>query len=80
MAWKVLAESVVHRKFVHVANGTQIEEEGRYFTPVSLALALWSYESRMAQELGLGPTLNEGDLGHPLALLNTPPTEWSRST
>jgi mono/diheme cytochrome c family protein len=50
----------------------------RLLTPVSLAQALWAHGPRMyakSQELGLGwPTLNEGDLSHLLAFLNSSPT------
>lgn len=58
--------------------GPNLRNGDRVLTPVSLALALWSHGPRMyakAQELGLGwPTLNEGDLNHLLAFLNSSPT------
>jgi cytochrome c2 len=58
--------------------GPNLRKGERLLTPVSLALALWSHGPRMyakAQELGLGwPTLNEGDLSHLLAFLNSRPT------
>lgn len=56
--------------------GPNLRTTSRFFTPVNLAQALWSHGPRMyskAEELGLGwPTLNEGDLSHLLAFLNTP--------
>ena len=58
--------------------GPNLRKGERLLTPVSLALALWSHGPRMydkAQEMGLGwPTLNEGDLNHLLAFLNSSPT------
>jgi cytochrome c2 len=58
--------------------GPNLRKGDRLLTPVSLSLALWSHGPRMydkAQEMGLGwPTLNEGDLNHLLAFLNSPPT------
>ncbi len=46
---------------------------------MNFALALWSHGPRMyakAEELGLGwPTLNEGDLSHLLAFLNSSPVQ-----
>ena len=52
---------------------------GRFLTPVTLAKALWLHGPRMyqrSQELGLGwPTLQENDLGHLLAFLNSPAEE-----
>lgn len=58
--------------------GPNLRTGDRLLTPVSLALALWSHGPRMyskAQELGLGwPTLNEGDLSHLLAFLNSVPS------
>ena len=57
--------------------GPQLRNRNRFLTPVTLALALWSHGPRMyakAQELGLGwPALNEGDLSHLLAFLNSTP-------
>ena len=56
--------------------GPNLRKAGKFFTPVSFALALWSHGPRMyakADALGLGwPTLNEGDLTHLLAFLNSP--------
>jgi hypothetical protein len=53
-----------------------LKRAGRFFTPVNFAQALWSHGPRMyskAEDLGLGwPTLNEGDLSHLLAFLNSP--------
>lgn len=57
--------------------GPNLKRGDRLFTPVTLALALWSHGPRMyakAQDMGLGwPTLNDGDLNHLLAFLNTSP-------
>ena len=62
--------------------GPKLRNLGRVFTPVSFALALWSHGPRMyakAEALGLGwPTLNEGDLSHLLAFLNSPPATGKR--
>jgi len=59
--------------------GPQLRGRGRLITTLSLAEGLWSHGPRMykrSQELGLGwPTLEEGDLGHLLAFLNSPPEE-----
>jgi cytochrome c551/c552 len=56
--------------------GPRLRKSDRFFTPVNFALALWSHGPRMyskAEGLGLGwPTLNEGDLSHLLAFLNSP--------
>jgi cytochrome c2 len=56
--------------------GPNLKKGDRVFTPVNFALALWSHGPRMyskAEDLGLGwPTLNEGDLSHLLAFLNSP--------
>lgn len=56
--------------------GPGLRKSDRLFTPVNFALALWSHGPRMyskAEDLGLGwPTLNEGDLSHLLAFLNSP--------
>jgi mono/diheme cytochrome c family protein len=58
--------------------GPNLRKGDKLRTPVTLALSLWSHGPHMydkAQELGLGwPTLNEGDLNHLLAFLNSPPT------
>ena len=55
--------------------GPQLRNRHRFLTPVTFALALWSHGPHMyakAQELGLGwPALNEGDLSHLLAFLNS---------
>ncbi len=63
-------------------NGPRLRKPGKVFTPVSFALALWSHGPRMyakAEALGLGwPTLNEGDLSHLLAFLNSPPVNPKR--
>lgn len=52
---------------------------GRVLTPVTLARVLWSHGPRMyrrTRELGLAwPALQESDLGHLLAFLNSPPEE-----
>ena len=57
--------------------GPNLRKRSGPFTPVTFALALWSHGPRMynkAQELGIGwPTLNEGDLSHLLAFLNSTP-------
>jgi len=57
--------------------GPNLRKVGKVYTPVNFALALWSHGPRMyakAAALGLGwPTLNEGDLSHLLAFLNSPP-------
>jgi mono/diheme cytochrome c family protein len=57
--------------------GPNLREQGRVLTPVTLAKALWSHGPRMylrAKKLGLEwPSLQEGDMGHLLAFLNTPP-------
>ena len=62
--------------------GPNLRKVGKVYTPVNFALALWSHGPRMytkAEELGLGwPTLNEGDLGHLLAFLNSPPIKDKR--
>jgi mono/diheme cytochrome c family protein len=59
--------------------GPSLRKGDRLLTPVNLAQALWAHGPRMyakAQELGLGwPTLNEGDLSHLLAFLNSSPTK-----
>ncbi|MFQ5723007.1 MAG: c-type cytochrome [Terriglobia bacterium] len=59
--------------------GPKLRGRGKFLAPVSLARALWAHGPRMyrrAQELGLGwPTLEESDLGHLLAFLNTAPEE-----
>ena len=56
--------------------GPDLRKVGKAFTPVNFALALWSHGARMhakSEALGLGwPTLNEGDLNHLLAFLNSP--------
>jgi mono/diheme cytochrome c family protein len=58
--------------------GPDLRKGDTLWTPVTLALALWSHGPHMyakAQELGLGwPTLNAGDLSHLLAFLNSHPT------
>lgn len=62
--------------------GPSLRKVGRVFTPVTFAVALWSHGPRMyerAKTLGLGwPTLNEGDLNHLLAFLNSSPVEDKR--
>lgn len=59
-------------------SGPSLRKGDRLLTPVNLAQALWAHGPRMyakSQELGLGwPTLNEGDLSHLLAFLNSSPT------
>lgn len=63
-------------------HGPNLRARGRFLTRVTLARALWAHGPRMyrqSQELGLGwPTLEEGDLGHLLAFLNSPPEEPRR--
>ncbi len=58
-------------------HGPGLREAGRIYTPVTLAQALWLHGPRMykkSQELGFGwPRLQEGDLDHLLAFLNTVP-------
>lgn len=60
-------------------SGPALRGQGRVLTQVTLAKALWSHGPRMykrSQELGLSwPTLQESDLGHLLAFLNSPPPE-----
>ena len=60
-------------------HGPQLRGRRKFFAPVTLARALWAHGPQMyrrSQELGLGwPTLQEGDLAHLLAFLNTPPEE-----
>jgi mono/diheme cytochrome c family protein len=62
--------------------GPNLRKAGKVYTPVNIALALWSHGPRMyakAEELGLGwPTLNEGDLSHLLAFLNSSPVKDKR--
>ena len=57
--------------------GPKLRKSNQLYTPVTFAEALWSHGPRMyakAQELGLGwPALNEGDLSHLLAFLNSTP-------
>lgn len=57
--------------------GPNLRKRSGPLTPVTFALALWSHGPRMytkAQELGIGwPALNEGDLSHLLAFLNSTP-------
>ena len=59
--------------------GPNLRKVGKVYTPVNFALALWSHGPRMyakAEELGLDwPTLNEGDLSHLLAFLNSSPVQ-----
>lgn len=59
--------------------GPALRGQRKFLTQVTLAKALWSHGPRMykrSQELGLGwPTLQETDLGHLLAFLNSPPPE-----
>jgi mono/diheme cytochrome c family protein len=59
--------------------GPNLRNVGKVYTPVNFALALWSHGPRMyakAEALGLGwPTLNEGDLSHLLAFLNSSPVK-----
>ncbi len=59
--------------------GPGLRKRGRLFTPVTLAQALWSHGPTMyrkSQQIGVGwPTLEESDLDHLLAFLNTPPEE-----
>lgn len=59
--------------------GPALRGRGRLLTQVTLAKALWAHGPRMYQrsrELGLGwPSLQESDLGHLLAFLNSPPQE-----
>ncbi len=59
--------------------GPNLRNVGEVLTPVDFALALWSHGPRMypkAGKLGLGwPTLNEGDLSHLLAFLNSSPAK-----
>lgn len=60
-------------------HGPALRGQEKIFTQVTLAKAFWSHGPRMykqAEELGLEwPTLEEGNLGHMLAFLNTPPNE-----
>jgi cytochrome c2 len=62
--------------------GPNLRKVGKVFTPVNFALALWSHGPRMyakAEALGLGwPSLNEGDLSHLLAFLNSAPVKDKR--
>lgn len=62
--------------------GPKLRKGDRFLTPVNLAEALWSHGPRMyanAQKLGLDwPTLNEGDVSHLLAFLNSPPAAENR--
>lgn len=62
--------------------GPNLRKVGEVFTPVTFAVALWSHGPRMyakAEALGLGwPTLNEGDLNHLLAFLNSSPVKDKR--
>ena len=62
--------------------GPNLRKAGQVYTPVNFALALWSHGPRMyakAEALGLGwPTLNEGDLSHLLAFLNSSPVKDKR--
>ena len=61
---------------------SQTEEGWQVLHPVNFALALWSHGPRMhakAEAMGLGwPTLNEGDLSHLLAFLNSQPVNDKR--
>jgi mono/diheme cytochrome c family protein len=59
--------------------GPSLRKAGQVFTTLDFARALWAHGPKMypkSEELGLGwPTLNEGDLRHLLAFLNSaPPT------
>jgi mono/diheme cytochrome c family protein len=62
--------------------GPNLRKVGKVYTPVNFALALWSHGPHMyakAEELGLGwPALNQGDLSHLLAFLNSPPVKDKR--
>ena len=62
--------------------GPNLRKAGQVYTPVNFALALWSHGPTMyakAEGLGLGwPTLNEGDLSHLLAFLNSSPMKDKR--
>ena len=59
--------------------GPGLRKRGKFFSPVSLAEALWSHGPAMyrkSQQLGLGwPALQQSDLDHLLAFLNSPPEE-----
>lgn len=59
--------------------GPGLRDRSQPLTQVTLARALWSHGPKMfrrAQELGLPwPVLQESDLGHLLAFLNSPPEE-----
>lgn len=58
-------------------NGPKLRGRDRLVTTLSLAGGLWSHGPRMfkrARDLGLEwPTLQESDLGHLIAFLNSPP-------
>ena len=63
-------------------NRPNLRKAGQVYTPVNFGMALWSHGPTMyakAEGLGLGwPTLNEGDLSHLLAFLNSSPMKDKR--